>query len=127
MISSRARTLKLLGAIVCAYIVVLQAALGGLASARHISAALENPFGVICLNSADGADSDRNGSMSDRSGCCMQGCVAGAAVPASTPEAVPFVYDPRPTPRRSVGEREASPREAIASALKRPRGPPAIC
>lgn len=126
MASSHTKTLKLLGAFVCAYLVVLQAALGGLASARHVSATLENPLGVICFNSANDEDGDRDGSMSDRSGCCMQGCFAGAAVPASTPEAVRFAYDPRPTPRRAVGEREASPSEAITRALKRPRGPPAI-
>lgn len=121
----RLKALRFLGAFVCAYLIVLQAALGGLAAAGHVSAIEAGSLGVICLNSV-ASDEDGGDRSSEKLACCVAGCLSGPAVPASTPEVSVFVYDPRPTPRRSLGEREPAPRRDLATALKRPRGPPSI-
>lgn len=126
MASLRAKALRLSGALVCAYLLVLQAALGGLASAGHVSATLSDPFAVTCLNSVPTGDSGEKSPAAEKSSCCLAGCLSGTAAPASTPEAALFAYDLSPTPRRSLAERETAPRRSLESELRRPRGPPAI-
>lgn len=113
-----------MGATLCAYLVVLQAALGGLASAGHAGGSPNVPFEVICLNAPDGAADDLDDRPADHRGCCTLGCVTAAIAPASEPDPRPFAYDPRPTPRRVAGEDEARRPSDAFPALKRPRGPP---
>lgn len=124
--SFRARALRLSGAFFCAYLLVLQAALGGIAAAGHVSAALSDPFAVTCLNSAPAGDSGEKSPAAEKSSCCLAGCLSGTSAPVSTPEAALFAYDLAPPPRRSLAERETAPRRSLEGSLRRPRGPPSI-
>jgi hypothetical protein len=124
-LAARRKTMRFLGALVCAYLVVLQAALGGLASADHVAASASDPFGVLCLTNDAGSANDPDDRGAKRLGCCTLGCMTAVVAPASEPEPRPFAYDPRPTPRRAAGESETARPLDAAVALKRPRGPPA--
>lgn len=115
---------RLIAAVVLGYLVVLQAAIGGLASARHVAMA-GDPLSILCLTSGD-QDQGGGSSPSEHAAlCCVAGCVPAAATLPAGPDPVPFVYDPRPTPRRALAARDGPAASAADLRWSRPRGPPA--
>ena len=123
--SARRGVAKLIAAVLFGYLIVLQAAVGGLASARHVAMA-SDPLSIFCITGGDQSEDDGSSSPSDHAAlCCVAGCMPAAATLPAAPEPVAFVYDPRPTPRRAVAARDGPASSVADLRWSRPRGPPA--
>ncbi|WP_020177489.1 hypothetical protein [Methylopila sp. M107] len=116
---------RLIGAVLCAYLVVLQAVAGGIAMAEHAASSADS-LSIRCLDmSGSGLDGEAGKDHAPAS-CCTLGCAPAAFADAYEPVVSVFRYDPRPTPRRALEEREAPRPTEIVGRLKHPRGPPSI-
>lgn len=113
---------RLIFAVVAAYVLVAQSALGGFADGRRAFG--PDPFTVLCAQLADAEKAGHD--RADMGSCCTLGCVAVAIAPATEPEVVSFAY-PRPAPALRPDADDADPRPAPAGAVvRRPRGPPTV-
>ncbi|MBM7853475.1 hypothetical protein JOD31_003736 [Methylopila capsulata] len=117
---------RLIFAVVAAYVLVAQAALGGFAGGRHAALAGADPFAVLCSTLAKGGAETAGHDAADMAACCTLGCVGVAIAPASEPEVAGFDYPrARPAPRPAADP--DAPASAVADAVvRRPRGPPVI-
>jgi hypothetical protein len=122
MARRRSNIVRLIGIVLAGYLLVLQAAIGGFASASEIG--MDDGLGVICLSHVDDADTqqDDDGHRS----CCSLSCLGAAVATPREPDAFVFVYAPDPVPALAWPEDElASPIE-VAHVLGTPRAPPPI-
>jgi len=122
MAQRRSNIARLIGIVLGAYLLVLQAAAGGFASAAEIG--MDDPLGVICLSHV--ADSDTPLDNEAHRSCCSLGCLGAAVATLQEPDAFAFVYAPDPVPALAWPDDElASPIE-VPHVLGTPRAPPAI-
>ncbi|MET0313692.1 MAG: hypothetical protein ABW275_04805 [Hansschlegelia sp.] len=123
MARRRSTIVRLIGIVLGAYLLVLQAAAGGFASASEIG--MDDSLSAICLSHVSESDAPQGEDRGHHS-CCSLSCLGAAVATPQEPDAFAFVYAPDPVPTLPWPEDElASPIE-VAHVLGTPRAPPTI-
>ncbi|MFC7053443.1 hypothetical protein ACFQI3_12170 [Hansschlegelia quercus] len=122
MARRRSNIVRLIGIVLAGYLLILQAAIGGFASASEI--AMDDGLGVICLSHVGDGDTpqDDGGHRS----CCLLGCLGAAVATPQEPDVFAFVYAPDPVPALAWPDDELASPVEVAHVLGAPRAPPAI-